>query len=224
LFRNRDALYAASSLSPTKVYSDILFSRFLDEIGHHIHILSLAGYLFFGTIHHLDSHIRKVLNVQENAKFRFLILDFRHITGVDYSAAEAFLKLKRLVLSLKVHLLVCGLEGAGLATIQNCGLFDFEEVDVEEEGGGGRWIHIFNDIDEALEWSENMLLQTYYAKLDVIKGMGVTIPSSPERPITLASLASPRKKEASYVAARVLRDEHSHAVNTEKSDLTTTLV
>jgi SulP family sulfate permease len=125
--------------------------KFLDEIGHHIHILSLAGYLFFGTIHHLDSHIREILNLADQPKFRFLILDFRLITGVDYSAAEAFLKLKRLAMSLKVHIILCGLEGAGLVTIQNCGLFDVDdEVDVEENTlpEANRWIHMFPDIDE----------------------------------------------------------------------------
>lgn len=74
-----------------------------------------------------------------------------------------------------------------------------------------------------------MLLKTYYAKLGLIKGLGVgvNIPNSPERSVIsspLASHASPRKKEAYSVANRVLQDEHSLGSRTVKSDLTTTLV
>lgn len=148
--------------------------------------------------------------MSEHASFRILILDFSHITGVDYSASEAFLKLKRVVLSLKIHLLLCGIEGAGLYTIQNCGLLDKDdgEVDLEGDNRNDRWIHNFSHMDDALEWSENMLLEAYYAKLETIDN--IEIPkSSPERSVPvrplLLSQASPRRKQLAIAASQALR-------------------
>ena len=58
--------------------------------------------MFFGTIHQLDSHIRDLLSTGGN-KIKFLVLDFGLISGVDFSATEAFLKFKNIVRDLRIH-------------------------------------------------------------------------------------------------------------------------
>lgn len=194
--------------------------------------MKLSGYLFFGTIHQLDTHILEIVNEEDTPKFRYLVLDFSGVSGIDYSAAEAFLKFKRILLGLKVHLLVCGLEGAGRETISNTGLFDSDEmVDVENLDNADRWIHTFASTDEALEWSENQLLQTYYAKLRVIeKAAGIRkyflmvaiIAASSSTSSIPFSQVSPRKAQAQIAASHVLKQDVSTCIT--QPELTSNLI
>ena len=51
-----------------------------------IHILKLQGFIFFGTAHSLLHRVRARAHADDQPPLRYLILDFRHITGVDSSA------------------------------------------------------------------------------------------------------------------------------------------
>jgi SulP family sulfate permease len=69
------------------------------------------GFLFFGTIAHVEETIRHII---EGPSWhwnpvRFLVLDFTHVAGVDMSSAEAFVRIQRLLAGRRVVLVFCGL-------------------------------------------------------------------------------------------------------------------
>ena len=67
----------------------------LKRLGEGTFILTLQGYVFFGTSHKLLSLIRRRMLDPEAAPLRFLILDFHLVNGLDSSAAASFTKLAR---------------------------------------------------------------------------------------------------------------------------------
>lgn len=136
--------------------------RFLADAGRQIHLLKLAGYLFFGTIVGVEKQIRELLK----QPIRFLILDLYNVDGVDFSAAEAFKRINRLVNVQDVQLVMCGLDVDGQVgkSLRNVGLFG------EDDG-----VYYFRNLNSALEYCENELLKAFYLP----RGSEVESESSP---------------------------------------------
>ena len=93
-----------------------------------------AGFLFFGTITHVEETIRTLVegpSWQRNP-IRFLILDLTLVAGVDMSAAEAFVRVQRLLASRRVMLVFCGfsLESNVGRSLGNVDLLEMEGVEV----------------------------------------------------------------------------------------------
>ena len=80
--------------------------RELQELGKHIHILKLQGYIFFGTANDLLEQIQARVKDNEQPLLRYLILDFRRVTGLDSSAVISFVKVKHLAEAGQFHLLM----------------------------------------------------------------------------------------------------------------------
>ena len=133
--------------------------RFLQDAGSQIHVMKLAGYLFFGTIVGVEKQIRQLLDESfRQQPIRFLILDLYNVDGVDFSAAEAFTRVNRILKAKNVKLTVCGisLDGETGRSLRNVGLFD-EEDDVQ----------YFPSLNSALEFCENELLKAFYRQNEV---------------------------------------------------------
>ena len=64
----------------------------LAEHGPEIQGMTLQSYLFFGSANRLYQHVKALLERQPNC--RFLIFDFRLVTGIDSSATHSFLQIK----------------------------------------------------------------------------------------------------------------------------------
>lgn len=137
--------------------------RFLQEAGRQIFIMKLAGYLFFGTIVGVENRIRALL-LEEAFGFqpiRFLVLDLSKVDGVDFSAAEAFTRVKRILCGRNVKMIMSGIDlnsDVG-RSLDNIGLLN------EEDG-----IEFFEDLNSALEHCENELLKTFYRQRDALEG------------------------------------------------------
>ena len=58
-----------------------------------IHILKLQGFIFFGTAYSLLQRVRNRAHNEDLPPLRYLVLDFRHVTGVDSSALLSLGKL-----------------------------------------------------------------------------------------------------------------------------------
>jgi SulP family sulfate permease len=140
------------TLSGTEIKSNVERCAYhrqkLRELGQHVYILKLQGFIFFGTANALLEQIRTRVNDEQQAAVRFIVLDFRRITGLDSSAVLSFVK------------------GTQLAEAQNIALVltnVSEEIKHQLELGGlpadGKQVHFFPDLDRALEWCENQLLQ-----------------------------------------------------------------
>ncbi|KAJ1675940.1 hypothetical protein EV182_000267 [Spiromyces aspiralis] len=131
--------------------------RFLEEAGHLIHVIRLQGFMFFGTINHVETTIRKLLDYRqwEHSPIQFLVLDFALVTGLDFSAAEAFIRIKRLLTSKEIHMVICGASlGSGVSiAMQNAGAWSKDD---------DKYVQTFSNLNEALEWCENILLKSYY--------------------------------------------------------------
>lgn len=67
----------------------------LDTYGDQIHVLELHGFVFFGTATGLLKRIQARLEAGTDT--RFVVVDFRRVTGLDATARLAFEKLLRLV-------------------------------------------------------------------------------------------------------------------------------
>ncbi|KAL9108164.1 MAG: hypothetical protein Q9227_007018 [Pyrenula ochraceoflavens] len=187
-------------------------SKFLKEAGQQVRVIKLAGYLFFGTILSVENKIRALIDEQAFSEkpIRFVVIDFWHVNGIDFSAAEAFLRINRLLRKRDVRLLISGLqiEGEVGSSLHNVGLL------VDENG-----VEIFETLNKALESCENSLLQTFYARQEALqsrhrsrvsstKHLNVPQPksdiSSTIFPETMFS--SPRRHQLHFVAQKTLHD------------------
>ncbi|KAF8474691.1 sulfate transporter family-domain-containing protein [Kalaharituber pfeilii] len=134
--------------------------RFLQQVGGQIFVMKLTGYMFFGTITSVERSIRDVLmdyNFQRRP-IRYLIVDLSHATGIDFSAAEAFTRIRRQVVTRNVELILCGVESSSEVgkALQSVGIWSNTADGVE----------IFIDLNGALEACENELLSTFYRQKD----------------------------------------------------------
>ncbi|PKY05189.1 sulfate/bicarbonate/oxalate exchanger SAT-1 [Aspergillus campestris IBT 28561] len=129
--------------------------RFLREAGQQTLIIKLGGYLFFGTIVDVENQLRGLIEEESFNKrpIRFLVLDFSRVVGLDFSAAEAFTRISRILSQRKVQMSISGLdvEGEVGRSLQNVGLF-------EPVNG----VELFEDLNSALEFSENDYLKIFY--------------------------------------------------------------
>ncbi|UCC89731.1 MAG: SulP family inorganic anion transporter, partial [Anaerolineales bacterium] len=66
--------------------------RVLTDLGQHIYVLELQGFIFFGTANGLLEQIRARLADREQPPARYIVLDFRRVTRVDSSAVFSFIK------------------------------------------------------------------------------------------------------------------------------------
>jgi sulfate permease, SulP family len=133
--------------------------KFLKQVARQIYVCKLSGYMFFGTIGSVEKAIREFLeerNFEENP-IRYLVMDFTLVPGLDYSAAETFIRMRRLLDAKAIHLILCGVkDGSEVARgLQSVGMWS----DGTEEG-----VKNFEDLNAALEWCENDLLRVYYEK------------------------------------------------------------
>lgn len=129
--------------------------NFLRETGQQIHVMKLAGFLFFGTIVGVENRIRALLADEafRASPLRYIVLDMASINGIDFSAAEAFTRINRLVNKRGVEMRISGLElesEIGRA-LRNVGLFS-DESNVE----------VYETLNGALQDCENRLLKALY--------------------------------------------------------------
>lgn len=135
--------------------------RFLRQVGRQIQVYKLAGYIFFGTISSVENTIRNLLKEHnfEVQPIRYLIIDVGNVTGIDFSAAEAFTRMRRLLGARKVEMILSGVKpddevGRGLRAV---GLW-----------GDNDKLQVFEDLNAALESCENEFLSALYRQRDEI--------------------------------------------------------
>ena len=200
--------------------------NYLQEVGKQIYVMKLAGYLFFGTIVGVENRVRALLKEDafDSHPIRFLVLDLSNVDGVDFSAAEAFTRINRILKVREVRMIMCGFPWHGEIgdSLYNVGLFS-EDDNVE----------FLETLNSALEFCENELLKAYYQRRDAMnaghsssKHLGSPTPPSrttirqpltdfPEIPHqppsssvpTETMFSSPRRDHLHSVATMTLRKE-----------------
>jgi MFS superfamily sulfate permease-like transporter len=91
-------------------------------------IILPLGFLFFGTITHVEDTIRSVIEGPSwhQRPVQFLVMDMSLVGGIDMSSAEAFVRIHRLLSARCVTLVFCGFEvdssiGKALSSVEVLG-------------------------------------------------------------------------------------------------------
>ncbi|WP_426426436.1 SLC26A/SulP transporter family protein [Bradyrhizobium genosp. A] len=130
-----------SSLDRSRDDQEVLLAH-----GGKIQGLNLQSYLFFGSANRLYQHVKQLLH--ERPECRYLLFDFKLVTGVDSSAAYSFAQIKRSAADLGVELILVHLSAAAEKVLR---AGDFV----------GEGVTIIPELDHALEWCENELISQH---------------------------------------------------------------
>ncbi|KAJ6516752.1 sulfate transporter family-domain-containing protein [Mycena vitilis] len=127
---------------------------YIREVSKQTTILRLQGFLFFGTIAHVEETIRNIMDepAWQRNPVRFLVLDLSLVGGVDMSSAEAFVRLQRLLSVKYVTLVFCGF------TAESAVGKALQSVDVLGADG----VELFSTFNDAMEWTENAYLRAWF--------------------------------------------------------------
>jgi sulfate permease, SulP family len=115
----------------------------LSAHGGKIQGLNLQSYLFFGSANRLYQHVKALL--ARHPECRFLVFDFKLVTGIDSSAAYSFAQIKRTAHDRDIKLVLVHLPAAAEKALRSSE-FISQEVSVVPE------------LDHALEWCENEII------------------------------------------------------------------
>ena len=134
--------------------------NYLHKAGRQVRVLKLSGYLFFGSIVRVEKRVRAVIDAESFAAspIRYLILDFSHVSGIDFSAAEAFGRMNRIVHRRDVAMVLANV------TLGNEVGKALEMVGLFVNEGETPAPKVFEDLNAALESCENDLLKVLQEK------------------------------------------------------------
>lgn len=127
-----------SSLDRSRDDQDVLLAH-----GGKIQGLKLQSYLFFGSANRLYQHVKLLL--QENPECRYLLFDFKLVTGIDSSAAYSFAQIKRSAHEVGVHLVLVHLSAVAERALRSSDFIDST-------------VTLIDELDHALEWCENEII------------------------------------------------------------------
>lgn len=174
--------------------------HYLRQVGRQTRLFNLAGFLFFGTIASVEAKIRELIAVEEFTRCptRFVILDLRQVTGLDYSAGEVFNTISRLLNKKAIVLIISGVEPNSelWRSLRAVGL-----------GSEGFEVRLLPELNRALEFCENELLKTLYASQTVHEphitpSTNLDVPAQPAAPQGLEIYGSSPRRTHLQEAAR----------------------
>jgi sulfate permease, SulP family len=145
------------------------------ERGDELHVLELEGFLFFGTAHSLFERIRARVHDPDLPPLRFLVLDFRRVTGLDSSTVLSFTKACALAHAEGFVLVLTALDGRAQRLLAQAGLT--EEAHPE--------LRCSDDLDHGVQWCEEQVLA------EVSQGAG-------DAPATVVESLDGERAEALY--------------------------
>jgi SulP family sulfate permease len=142
-------------LTGTTFHSNVERSEYLKQIiadhGEQISILPLQGFIFFGTANRLLDRVNDRVENKEASHLKYLIFDFRHVTGLDSSTINSFNKLRIMAKSHGFRVVFCSLNQDMTNQLRAGGLLPDE---------GGVFVE-FDDLDHGLEKCEDELIEQY---------------------------------------------------------------
>jgi SulP family sulfate permease len=115
----------------------------LSAHGGKIQGLNLQSYLFFGSANRLYQHVKELL--ARHPECRFLVFDFKLVTGIDSSAAYSFAQIKRTAQDRGVKLVLVELASSAEKALRASGFITSD-------------VSIVPELDHALEWCENEVI------------------------------------------------------------------
>ena len=162
----------------------------LGEYGTEIQGIALQSYLFFGSANRLYQHVKALLERQP--RFRFLIFDFRLVTGIDSSATHSFLQIKETAIASNAKIVLANLT-----------------PELEKAFRAVRFVSddiiIAADLDRALESCEQAVIETHQSPSDDIGSFRAWLSEalgSPQYAERLAGYCQRREVQAGAIIAR----------------------
>jgi sulfate permease, SulP family len=117
------------------------------EHGAQLLVLKLRGHLFFGTATQLLDRVRERLNDPARPALRYVLIDFRQLTGIDSSAMYSFRRLH----------MIAGKSGFKVLLTDLASRFQ-DRLRMQELLRADGFFEPFVDMDRGLEWYENQVL------------------------------------------------------------------
>jgi sulfate permease, SulP family len=117
--------------------------------GRNIQGLNLQSYLFFGSANRLYQHVKALL--ARHPECRFLLFDFKLVTGIDSSAAYSFAQIKRAAQDRGIKLVLVHLPSAAEKALRSSEFISHE-------------VSIVPELDHALEWCENEIIAQHQGR------------------------------------------------------------
>jgi SulP family sulfate permease len=127
-----------SSLDRSRDEQEVLSAH-----GGKIQGLNLQSYLFFGSANRLYQHVKALL--ARHPECRFLVFDFKLVTGIDSSAAYSFAQIKRTAHDRGIKLVLVHLPSAAEKALRSSEFITHE-------------VSVVPELDHALEWCENQII------------------------------------------------------------------
>jgi SulP family sulfate permease len=121
----------------------------LSAHGRNIQGLNLQSYLFFGSANRLYQHVKALL--ARHPECRFLVFDFKLVTGIDSSAAYSFAQIKRTAHDRGIRLVLVHLPAAAEKALRSSEFISSE-------------VSIVAELDHALEWCENEVIAQHQGR------------------------------------------------------------
>jgi SulP family sulfate permease len=125
-------------------------SQLLDHHGSEALVYTLRGFLFFGTANAILDTIRDDPGIQDG-KFIAILLDLKRVTGIDISALNTFVQIKKICESAGVQLVYSGIPKEtrkSFLLLDAVGKVHSRDLD-------------FTEADYAVEYMEGLLLDKY---------------------------------------------------------------
>jgi SulP family sulfate permease len=119
----------------------------LSAHGGEIQGLNLQSYLFFGSANRLYQHVKALLVLHPEC--RFLVFDFKLVTGIDSSAAYSFAQIRRSAQERGIRLVLVHLPPAAEKALRSSEFISKE-------------VSIVAELDHALEWCENEIIARHH--------------------------------------------------------------
>ena len=120
----------------------------IDDSGDQTLILPLQGFIFFGSANRLLERIKLHLQSQNEKNLKYLVFDFKQVTGVDSSTINSFNKLRILAELDNFQVLFCNLTPEIISQFEVEDLFD-DSMDLFLK---------FDDLDHGMEWCEEQII------------------------------------------------------------------
>ncbi|HMP39194.1 MAG TPA: SulP family inorganic anion transporter [Roseiflexaceae bacterium] len=143
---------------PSRVTRLRAHRQLLEQKADEIYILQLQSFIFFGTANNLLHHVRQRIEAIDLPRLRFVVFDFRQVTGLDSTAMLSFTKLIQLAQSQQMVLVFTNPSAENMLPGQDGSVARFfarlSRIEQEDETS----VCIFPDLDRGLEWCENQLL------------------------------------------------------------------
>ena len=118
---------------------------YLQDVGDSVLILELQGFIFFGTASKVIRHVRSHLETTES--LRYVICDFRLVTGLDSSAVNLFERIALLARDRGLMLTFTGLRASQRGQFSEL-ISDYSDV-----------VRVEPDLDHGTAWCEDHILE-----------------------------------------------------------------